>query len=172
MGLAFVLATPASAALDLPREYDLKAALLYNFTQFVQWPPQAFASDTAPLVIGVIGRDPFGASLDRIVQGEHAGSHPIVVRRCSNDDEASRCHILFVSASERAEASRLLARISGKPVLTVADFEGFLRDGGMVVLQKNADHRIRLRVNYPAAKTARLTMSAKLLRVAELFPEK
>ena len=152
---------------DAPGEYELKAALVFNFTQFVDWPAAAFASPRAPFVIGVLGRDPFGHSLDEVVQGEQVGSHPIVVERCRDTRAAARCQLVFVSASERYDLAPVMAALRGRAVLTVGDFDGFLRQGGMVRLY-HSGKRIRLRIDREAARAAGLTMSAKLLRVAEL----
>ncbi|HWA87030.1 MAG TPA: YfiR family protein [Opitutus sp.] len=152
---------------DAPPEYEVKAALVYNFTQFVDWPDAAFAAPDAPFVIGVLGRDPFGRYLNQVIQGEKVGAHPIVAEHCADLAAASRCHVLFVSASERDDLPAVMAALHGRPVLTVGDFDGFLRQGGMVLLHPSGK-RIRLRVDRDAARAAGLTMSAKLLRVAEL----
>jgi hypothetical protein len=160
------LAAPALAA-EAPTEYELKAALLYNFTQFVEWPKSAFAAADAPLTIGILGRDPFGEVIDRLVQGEESGSHRIVVQRCADLDAARRCQVLFISASEREDASRIVTALSGRAVLTVGDFDGFIRRGGMVRFY-SVGKRIRLRVDRGTVQAAGLTMSAKLLRVVEL----
>lgn len=154
-------------AAEAPTEYELKAALVYNFTQFVDWPDTALAGPATPFVIGVLGRDPFGRYLDQVVQGERVGTHPIVIERCRDAAAAARCQLLFVSASERDHLPAVLAALRGRPVLTVGDFEGFLREGGMVLLRQSGK-RVRLRVDREAAQAVGLTMSAKLLRVAQL----
>src|SRR5438094_1030718 len=84
----------------LTQEYDLKAAFLFNFAQFVEWPPQSFAGPNAPIVIGVLGEDPFGSSLDEIVEGETVHEHPLVIRRYHSIDQHDYCQILFISLSE------------------------------------------------------------------------
>lgn len=170
--LALVLAGLAGGlsrgrAADTPTEYELKAALLYNFTQFVEWPESAFAAPDSPLVIGILGRDPFGESLDRLVRGEQSRTHPIVVARCRDIEAARNCHILFIAASERDDLQRILTGVRGRPLLTIGDFDGFIRRGGMVRFY-SAGKRIRLRVDHDAARAAGFTMSAKLLRVVEL----
>lgn len=152
---------------DASRESDLKATLLYNFTQFVEWPREAFSAEDAPLVIGVLGRDPFGKVLDKLVEQESVAGHRIVVERFRDPAEAARCHLLFISSSERADASSILESLKGRPILTVAEFDDFLDWGGVVQLHKAANKKIRLRVNLSAARSAELTLSAKLLRVAE-----
>ena len=148
------------------REYQVKAALVYNFSRFVDWPEDAFPEKDSPLVIGVLGADPFGDYLEQMVRGEKAGNHPLVVRRFNQVDEIKTCHILFVSQSEAGRFDQILAALK-RSVLTVGDAEGFAQHGGMIrfVTEKN---KIRIRVNLGAARTAGLTISSKLLRSAEL----
>jgi len=163
----------ARAAAPTPTaEYQVKAAFLFNFAQFVDWPAPAFAAKSAPLVIGVVGPDPFGPYLDGLVQGEKIGEHPIVVRRFAEDEKLTACHLVFVSAPAAGHLDRILAQLKGQGVLTVGDTENFCRLGGMVrfVTEKG---KIRLRINVTAAQEAGLTISSKLLRWATLVtPEK
>lgn len=170
--LALVLAgggLPASSVLAQPqREYDVKSALLFNFTRFVDWPPEAFGASGEPVVIGILGRDPFGATLEEMVRGELCRGRPIRVDRFRNVEAALNCEILFVAASEAAELPRILRVLRGRAVLTVADFEGFALRGGMIRFLKDPNGRIHLQINLEAAKAAGLTISAKLLRVAEV----
>src|SRR5689334_16419660 len=91
-----------SAEAAVTPEYQLKAVFLFNFTQFVEWPPQAFADANSPLVIGVLGDDPFGAYLDETVRGETVNGRPLTVQRYASVEEASKCHVLFISHSEAA----------------------------------------------------------------------
>jgi hypothetical protein len=151
-------------------EYEVKAALLYHFTQFVEWPAAAFPTRDAPLVIGVLGADPFGDVLDKLAEPEQGSGHPIQVVRCRSLEEAGRCHLLFISSSERPNLPQIVASLDHRPVLTVADFDGFLRHGGIVQFRKTPDNKIRLRVDLVQAKAAGLTFSSKLLRVVEIVP--
>lgn len=160
----------AGATAQTSREYDLKAVLLFNLAQFVEWPESAFVRSDSPLTIGVLGRDPFGRVLDATVQGETASRRSIVVERYQTLEQAQACHILFISSSERENLSRILVGLRGRPVLTVADFDGFSQSGGMIGLFKSPDNRIRLRVNLDAVKASSLGIRAKLLRVAEVMP--
>src|ERR1700722_2173484 len=82
-----------------PTEYEIKAAFLYNFAQFVEWPPQSYSGSNAPLVIGILGEDPFGPSLKAFVKGEEVSGHSLTIKSVSTDNEISGCHILFVSQS-------------------------------------------------------------------------
>ncbi len=156
----------AAQAVRAP-EYQVKAVFLFNFAQFVDWPSDAFPTSDAPLVIGVLGDDPFGGALDQTVRDERLGGRPFQVRRYQNVDEIKTCHILFISRSERDRADGILAGLNHRPILTVSDADGFAQRGGMIrfVTDRN---RIRLQLNLVAADAAHLTISSKLLRVAEI----
>lgn len=151
------------------REYQVKAVFLFNFTQFVEWPADAFAHASAPLVIGVLGEDPFGAYLDETVRGETVNGRPLIVARYRRIQEIGDCQMLFISRSETERLEQILASLVGKPVLTVGDVEEFARRGGMIDLA-TVSGKIQLRINLEAAKAARLTMSSKLLRPAKVVP--
>ncbi len=148
------------------REFQIKAAFLYNFAQFVSWPRESFAGPESPLIIGVLGLDPFGPFLDELVQGERVDGRPLIVRRFRDVDELGPCHVLFVSGSEGRQIDAIADRLRGHSVLTVCDWEEYARQGAIVwfVMERN---RVRLRINLDAAKTAGLTISSKLLRSAE-----
>lgn len=161
--LAALLATEARAQ-PATREYDLKAVFLYNFATFVEWPRSAFAREDSPFVIGVLGQDPFGSALDEVVAGERVKGRPLVVRRCRTIEEASACHILFISASERDRLAAILQAVQGRPVLTVADMPRFVEAGGVIGFSTSV--RVQLHVNATAARQSQLTISSKLLRVA------
>jgi hypothetical protein len=148
-------------------EYQVKAVFLFNFAQFVDWPAGAFPDSTTPLVIGVLGNDPFGAALDETVRNERLGGRPFQVRRYQSVDEIKACHILFISRSEGGRPAVILASLKDRPILTVSDADRFAERGGMIrfVTDRN---RIRLQLNLTAAEAAHLTISSKLLRVAEI----
>lgn len=156
---------PAARAQDAYREYDVKAAFLYNFVKFVEWPAAAFRDDRSPIEICVYGTDPFGQSLDGVVKGESVGGRGLVIRRPASPAALEGCHVLFVAPSERERTAEVLAAVAGRPVLTVADSDGFLRAGGMInfVLDEG---RVRFRINEAPAERAHLTISSKLLRLA------
>ncbi len=150
------------------QEYDLKAVLLYNFMQFVDWPPGT-NKPNAPWVIGVLGRDPFGKVLDDIVRAETHQGRRIVVERYRSLAALGECHILFVSASEADNLPRIFTVLKGRPVLSVGDFEGFAVRGGMIRFTRNPEGKIQLHINLQAVKEGNLMMSAKLLRLAEVI---
>jgi hypothetical protein len=148
-------------------EYQLKAVFLFNFAQFVEWPATAFPGPDTPLVIGVLGKDPFGSYLDETVRGETVNGRPLVVRRYRGVEEIGACHILFVSRQEEGRLQGVLDSLRGRSILTVSDAERFSTRGGMI--RFITDHnRIRLRINLEAAQAAHLTLSSKLLRPAQI----
>jgi hypothetical protein len=164
-GLVLLLAVaPEAKAQPAPTaEYQLKAVFLFNFAQFVEWPARAFPSPTTPLVIGVLGEDPFGSYLDDLVRDEKIGSHPLVVRRITRAEDITACHIVFICRSEAHDLGGIIARLKRSSVLTVSDVDTFIRQGGMVrFLMENG--KIRLRINVKAAKACDLTVSSKILR--------
>jgi hypothetical protein len=164
--LALAAALPIRAQAP-PTEYQVKAVFLFNFSQFVDWPPAAFADGRSPLVIGVLGRDPFGAMLDEIVSGETVNGRPLAVRRYESVEQVEACHILFIDRSRDPQLDADLAALKGRSILTVGDFDGFARRGGIVRFA-TVGNKIRLRVNLAAAQQAKLTISSKLLRPAEI----
>jgi hypothetical protein len=165
--LAFAAASSRAQAPAAPTEYQVKAVFLFNFSQFVDWPATSFADGRAPLVIGVLGGDPFGATLDEIVRGETVNGRVLAVRRYGSVEEIDDCHILFIDRSQDEQLDAVLAALKGRNVLTVGDFSGFARRGG-VIRFVTVDNKIRLRVNLAAAQGAKLTISSKLLRPAHI----
>jgi hypothetical protein len=163
IALAAVVPAIAQAA---SREYDLKAVFLYNFATFGEWPTDCFASASSPFVIGVIGTDPFGSTLEQIVAGERIRGRPIVIRRFDRPDGVQKCQILFISASEKWRLKEILSVVRGQPVLTVADIPAFVEGGGLVGFTTTT--RVGIQVNPVALRTANLAISPKLLRLAEV----
>jgi hypothetical protein len=148
-------------------EYQIKAVFLFNFTQFVEWPSEAFPDDETPLVIAVLGSDPFGTFLDEIVRGEMAQGRRLVVERYADVRDVGLCHVLFIGRSEAARVRQVLDRVKHRKALTVSDIEGFAGSGGVISFISVAG-RIRLRVNLDTAREAQLTLSSKLLRAAQI----
>ncbi len=150
------------------REYDLKAVFLFNFTQFAEWPATAFVSPDEPFVIGVLGDDPFGPVLDEIVRSERANGRPLKVSRFQFSDEVDRCHLLFIGRSHRGRLDREIAAWHERHILTVADSGDRSDSGGIAVEFVMAGNKIRLRIDTVAVEKAGVTISSKLLRLAEL----
>ena len=150
------------------QEYQVKAVFLFNFTQFVDWPASAFADRAGPLAICILGDDPFGAYLDDAVRGEHVDSRALVVRRLTRAEDAGNCQILYISRSEAGRLDAIMPRVSALRALTVSDARGFGDRGGMIGFVTE-DNRVRLRINLDAVRAAGLTISSKLLRVADVI---
>lgn len=162
---------PASAEerAEASLEYAVKAAFLYNFAHFVEWPSEPAAP--SPFVIGLLGEDPFGAALDKAVEGKTVRGRSLVVRRFAKLEDLAPCPILFVGASEAPRLSLVLARLRGSPVLVVGDADGFAREGGTVGFFIE-DNRVRFEINLNAAGAAGLKVSSRLLAVARVVPSK
>jgi hypothetical protein len=157
----------APAQASVAPEYQVKAVFLFNFAQFVEWPPSAFPDSAAPLVLCVLGEDPFGPYLDETVRGETVQAHPLAVQRSQQVEEIRNCHILFVGRQEQERLEEILDTLKGRPTLTVSDADGFAGRGGMIRFMTDRN-RIRLRINLEAARAANLTLSSKLLRPAQI----
>jgi len=151
-------------------EYQVKAAYLFNFGQFVEWPAGAYGSTTAPFVIGIVGDDPFGSMLDDIVRGESIGGHALVIRRFKSGDEITACNILFIGRGESSRLERILEAVRGRNILTVTDSTGEEGREAIIVL-RTENNRVRMRINIAAARANNLVISSKLLRPAEIVGE-
>ncbi len=147
-----------------PTRYDVEAAYLYQFGNFVQWPATK-AGTGKRFSICVLGRDPFGRALDQIIQGGKVNGATLTDRRIDDLRQAGGCQILFVSASEEDEVDRDLKALSDTPVLTVSDIPDFARRGGMIQFVLVGD-RVRFDVNVSNADRAGLKLSSQLLKVA------
>jgi hypothetical protein len=165
LALLAPLPTPAATS----REYQIKAAFLFNFAQFTEWPPEALADPQAPLVIGILGSNPFGDFVEQTVRNELVHGRRIAVEYYTKVTEIKTCHILYVGQSEADRLERVREAVKGKPVLTVSDIENAGTHGIMIEFL-TAQNRIRFRIDAETAKAARLVLSAKLLRVANPSP--
>lgn len=155
------------AQTKISKEYQVKAVFLFNFAQFITWPPDTFTNTNAPFCIGILGDDPFGAFLDETVRNETVNGHPLVVQRYHNTKDIKDCQILFVSRSESRRMKRILADLKDKNILTVGDTEGIMENGGIIRFSTE-ENKIHFKVNLEAAKNANLTISSKMLRLAEI----
>ncbi len=167
--LLVVTGLPLAAQPVVSKESAVRAVFLFNFAQFVDWPPQAFATPQSPLIIGVLGEDPFGGYLDETVRGEQVNHRPLVIQRFHRVEEITACHVLFISRSETERLGSVFTALKGRALLTVGDTDAFSRNGGMIRFLTDRG-KTRLRINLEAAKAAELTISSKLLRSAEIIP--
>ncbi len=156
----------ATAELPVAGEYQVKAAFLYNFGRFVEWPPEAFAQPTAPLRVCVVGSDPFGADLDEVIQGKTIGEHKLLVLRLARAEQATQCHIAFLGGAESADLDRSLAALRSSSALTVGESADFLQAGGMILFTIR-DNKVHFSVNLNAASEAGIKISSKLLKLAD-----
>jgi YfiR/HmsC-like len=147
-----------------PAEYEVKAAFLYNFAKYIVWPP---ATAGKPLVIGLIGKDPFGQALDDAMRGQKAQDRPVIVRRFKKLEEITNCDLLFIASSERHQLPRILSILGKSPVVTVADMDQFTENGGMINLTLQRD-RVNFDVNVDAFSLAGLKAGSQLLRLARV----
>lgn len=150
------------------RENQVKAVFLYNFTQFVEWPADAFRRADSPFIIGVVGNDPFGDYLEETVKGEKVMNHPLVVQDYNDLREMQNCHLLYIAYSDPQKIRETLDALRGRKTLTVSDSDNFARDGGMIRFFTQ-DNKIKLQINLSNAKAAELNISSKLLRVADII---
>lgn len=166
--LAGALAS-ACAADAKPRatEYDLKAAFLFNFAQFVEWPADAFGSTNSPIVIAVLGPDPFQGALDKVCAGEEVRGRPLRVIRYAKAADVRPAHMLFIPRAMAPQLPDALSRVASSSTLTVSDADKFAERGGMIQLFTD-QNQVRLRIDAEAARKAGLSISSKLLRLAQL----
>jgi len=164
-GLGFAPQLHAQAQPTASLEYQVKAAFLLNFTKFVEWPAAAFPASNTPITICVLGADPFGPTLDRIVEGENVSGRAIRVRRSVPEANPQGCHVAFISRSERTGIAQIVSSLRGSNVLTVSELPGFADAGGMIefILEEG---KVRFYINSAAGQAAGLTLSSRLLRVA------
>jgi hypothetical protein len=146
-------------------EYQTKAAFLFNFAKFVDWPPYKFTQPDSPLIIGVVGSDPFGGLLEEQVQDQRINDRTVIVCHVESIQELRKCHIIFVCRSEAERLAPILASVRGDNVLTVGETDKFITRGGMInfVMVGNTVH---FQINDSAAKHAGLKISSKLSSLA------
>lgn len=165
-GLVWPLAVGRVSAQDsTPTEYQIKAAFLFNFAKFVEWPPSAFAGTNSPIVIGILGDNPFGNDLARTVRDKTLNNRPLVIEEFHSPVEATNCHILFISTSEKARLSQIVEALRGASVLTVGEMDRFTEAGGMINFVREGN-KMRFQINEVAAKSAGLKVSSKLSSLA------
>ena len=154
-----------SLAQSQPTEYQIKAAFLFNFAKFVEWPAESFPTTNAPIVIGVLGKNDFGADLENTIRDKTVNNRVFKFKNFTTASEATNCHILFISSSEKDNFSRIMPGLNRASVLTVSETDGFIEAGGMInfTIQSN---KTRFQINDDAAKGAGLKVSSKLLSLA------
>jgi len=150
-----------------PREYQLKAAFLFNFVQFVKWPGAAFSRPDAPFEIGILGDDPFGSAMDDTIQGEAISGHRLMVVRSVQLDELKDCQMIFICRSEGDHLDEILSQLKSRPVLTVSDVDSFALKGGDIDFYLAGD-KLRFEINPSAARQCGLKISSQLLALGKI----
>jgi len=158
-------AKPLHGQARVPKEYQLKAAFLYNFAKFVQWPDKSFSDTTSPFVIAVLGRSPFGDELEKAVQGRTANGRAIIVKQVQNIGAAHAVQLLFVPAADDSRLNELKDICQAQGILVVGESASFVKRGGMIAFKVEGDN-LRFEVNTSAAEGAELKFSAQLLKLA------
>jgi hypothetical protein len=164
--LALLMIRAADGA-ETPSEYQVKAVFVFNFSRFVEWPPQAFSTPNQPFAICILGNDPFGSRLDEAVRGEQISQHPLLIRRLRSVHEADDCQILYIDRSEGGELLQILSALDHRSTLTVSELSDSAERGGMIQFTTE-NNRIRLRINVESARAAGLIISSNLLRPADI----
>jgi hypothetical protein len=147
-----------------PGEYQVKAAYLYNFGRFIEWPARA-AEANSTFTICVLGQDPFGLALNATLADENINGKSVVAKRIPDAAQAMNCRILFISSSEGEHLKQILGTLKDTSVLTVSDLPEFSKNGGMVQFTMEGS-RVRFEVNLAPAERVGLVLSSELLKVA------
>jgi hypothetical protein len=159
------LANRAVYASQSPTEYQVKAAYLFNFLKFVEWPDDPAADPRGKWVIGFIGESPIGDELTHLAEGKNVLGRDLQVKKFQAADNLRECNILFISESEKKRLPPILGELRGSSVLTVADMDNFIGAGGMIQFVVE-DARVRVAIDVGATSRARLKVSSKLLALA------
>lgn len=154
-----------------PTEYQVKAAFLYNFAKFVEWPEDVLTDSNDPIVIGVFGNDPFGMDLDETIKGKTVKNRELVIRRFHQIQELEFCHILFIGSPEKKSLFSILERSEKLCILTVGETEDFTRYGGMIKFMI-VENKVRFEINVESIDQAGLKISSKILKLAKIFQKK
>jgi hypothetical protein len=149
------------------KEYQVKAAFLFNFAQFVKWPGTSFANADAPFCIGILGDDPFGEALQEIIQGEAIDNHKLVVRHGQSFTDLQDCQMIFISKSQEDHMAQILSELDSKPILAVSEIESFAQNGGAInfYLQEG---KVRFEINPSSARRGGMKVSSQLLNLGKI----
>jgi hypothetical protein len=149
----------------MPSEYEIKAAFLYNFAKFIEWPEDSRQCQQDTAIIGILGEDPFGTILERVIGEKTIRMKEISIQRYSNVQNIRECHILFISQSEKGRLPVVLKQLKNRHILSVSEIDQFTEQGGMIGLFIE-NNRIRFQINQDAIEAAELKISSKLLKLA------
>jgi hypothetical protein len=174
--LVFILLACAAGKIQKPAmgqgestsEYEIKAAFLFNFAKFVEWPASVMGETNGSFIIGILGRDPFDGALDQTIGDKTVKGKKITLKRFRQIGDLQYCHILFISESEKNNLPEILGRIRDESILTVGDMPDFAKNGGMIHLYTE-DNKVRFAIRLAATERANLKLSAKLLNLAKIL---
>jgi hypothetical protein len=168
--LFFILSITAfdpGRAQEQSREYELKAAFLFNFAQFVKWPPDSFINAEAPFYIGILGEDPFGPALEATVRGEAIEHHRLMVVRAQRIEDLKDCQLIFICKSEEGHLGEILSKLGSRPILTVSEVESFAQSGGDIDFYLSGG-KVRFEINPQSAQRCGLKISSQLLSLGKI----
>jgi hypothetical protein len=168
LALLMILGAPGPSAFGagVSREYEIKAAYLYNFINYIEWPDQSLPPVGGTITIGVLGENPFGGALAPL-NGKQTKGRTLAVKELATLDDLKNCQIVFISSSEKARFAQILASLKDSKILTVSEIDGFAEQGGMInfISERN---KVRFEINQDAARSKGLTISSDLLKLAHL----
>ena len=150
----------------MQREYEIKAAYLYNFINYIEWPENAFPGPGGTITIGVVGQSPFAPALD-VLNGKQIKGRTVALKQVIDTKDLGQCQIVFINSSEKARVPELLEKLKDSRVLTVSDFDGFAQQGGIINFISE-HNKVRFEINPDAAHRLGLTISSELLKLAKL----
>ena len=165
--LAMLICGPnVSAESGQYKEYLIKAAFLYNFIKFVDWPSESFKNGAAPINVCVLGDDPFGEALDTL-RNKRVKGRRLVIKQVRRVEQIEGAHLLFISTSEKGRVKQILKSLADAPVLTISEMEGFGQNGGIINFI-TVDNKIQFEINSEKAQQHKLKISSQLLKLARI----
>jgi hypothetical protein len=167
--LASAAPVPATGQDSPSKEYKIKAACLINFLKFVEWPEEGKTEAPEPIVIGILGQNPFGSFLDDLAKDQKVRGRAIHLKKLDPSDVVTGCHVLFFASVEKDRMGEILKTLEGRSILTIGEHRGFAQEGGIVnfFIEEN---KVRFEINPDQAKKSRLKISSKLLSLAKIVP--
>ena len=160
----------AYAESGVSREYKMKAAFIYKFTKFIEWTPESFSDNQDPLILTIIGNDPFSKAIDAL-HGKKVRGRILLVKRITSIEDIDKSHILFVAQSEKERLTEILQTTRELCVLTIGDMKGFANKGGIINFFM-VENQVRFEINMAAAQEAGLEIRPSLLNLAKVVGNK
>jgi YfiR/HmsC-like len=159
---------PAGQQSNAPTEYQVKAAFLFNFAKFIDWPQTTFLNSESPFFICIVGEDRFGREIDSSLSSKTIENRAVVVEHSGQVAEARHCQMVFVSSSEKQRVPQVLSGLRGTNALVVGETDGFAAAGGAIQFDLD-ENRVHFLINTDAADRAGLTVSSRLLSLARII---